>query len=217
MFARLTGARLAVILFVALAAAPASAQQAVSSGPAESQARPLSLADALQMAERQSEALRIAEAGLQRARGQLSQARSGYFPQLTATAAYQRAIQSQFQEIMKASGGGDPEPDPDPAPEPGGDDALGDIGRIFASENTVTLGIQFTQTIWTGGRLTGWEPNSARRLSWTELTPITTRCSPAASLQSPNRRWFKRNARSARHSLHTRWVRSPSSTCCARV
>lgn len=154
MFARLTGARLAVILFVALAAAPASAQQAVSSGPAESQARPLSLADALQMAERQSEALRIAEAGLQRARGQLSQARSGYFPQLTATAAYQRAIQSQFQEIMKASGGGDPEPDPDPAPEPGGDDALGDIGRIFASENTVTLGIQFTQNIWTGGRLT---------------------------------------------------------------
>jgi len=106
------------------------------------------------MAERQSEALRIAEAGLQRARGQLSQARSGYFPQLTATAAYQRAIQSQFQEIMKASGGGDPEPDPDPAPEPGGDDALGDIGRIFASENTVTLGIQFTQNIWTGGRLT---------------------------------------------------------------
>lgn len=154
MFARLTGARLAVILFVALAAAPVSAQQAVSSGPAESQARPLSLADALQMAERQSEALRIAEAGLQRARGQLSQARSGYFPQLTATAAYQRAIQSQFQEIMKASGGGDPEPDPDPAPEPGGDDALGDIGRIFASENTVTLGIQFTQNIWTGGRLT---------------------------------------------------------------
>lgn len=154
MFSRLTGARLAVILFVALAAAPVSAQQAVSSGPAESQARPLSLADALQMAERQSEALRIAEAGLQRARGQLSQARSGYFPQLTATAAYQRAIQSQFQEIMKASGGGDPEPDPDPAPEPGGDDALGDIGRIFASENTVTLGIQFTQNIWTGGRLT---------------------------------------------------------------
>lgn len=154
MFARLTGARLAVILFVALAAAPVSAQQAVSSGPAESQARPLSLADALQMAERQSEALRIAEAGLQRARGQLSQARSGYFPQLTATAAYQRAIKSQFQEIMKASGGGDPEPDPDPAPEPGGDDALGDIGRIFASENTVTLGIQFTQNIWTGGRLT---------------------------------------------------------------
>ncbi len=157
-----------------LCANPLSAQQSTSAPTARAgaaqQARPLSLAEALQLAERQSEAVRIAEAGLQRARGMRTQARSGYYPQLTATAAYQRTIQSQFQEIMKASGGGEPEPDPDPDPDPGsGDDALGDIGRIFASENTVTLGLQFTQNLWTGGRLSAMSRAASAGMRAAEL------------------------------------------------
>lgn len=147
------------------ATAPLAAQQpapadttarpaAQATAASQRQGRPLSLAEALQIAERQSEALRIAEAGLRRARGQLAQARSAYFPQLTGTIGYQRTIQSQFQEILEASGGGESEPEPDPDGESdGGSDGLGDIGRIFASENTVTLGLQLNQTLWTGGRL----------------------------------------------------------------
>ena len=103
------------------------------------------------LAERQSEAVRIAEAGLMRSRGQLAQARSGYFPQLTATAAYQRTLQSQFQKIFESV---EQEPE-EPSDPGGGGDGLEDspITQIFASENTVTLGLQFTQNLWTGGRI----------------------------------------------------------------
>jgi hypothetical protein len=74
----------------------------------------LTLADAIRMAERTSEVLRIARAATDRATGQQMQARSRLLPQVNGIASYQRAIQLQFEEITKrlgssdtTSGGGD--------------------------------------------------------------------------------------------------------------
>ncbi len=61
--------------------------------------RTLSLEDALRSAEGQSEAMKIAQAGVMRARGEQLQARSQYLPQLTGTASYQRTLKSQFEAL----------------------------------------------------------------------------------------------------------------------
>lgn len=81
--------------------------------------RSLSLEDALRMAEAQSEAVSIAKAALQRARGQSLQVRSQYFPQVTAALSYTRTLASQFEAL---SAGGEPElpPGTPPAPPSGG-------------------------------------------------------------------------------------------------
>ncbi|HET7426346.1 MAG TPA: hypothetical protein VFJ50_04855, partial [Gemmatimonadales bacterium] len=62
-------------------------------------ARPLSLDEALELAEGGSEAVGIARADIERARGERRRARSGYFPQLTGSATYQRALRSQFSVL----------------------------------------------------------------------------------------------------------------------
>lgn len=131
------------------------AQQPRPAGQPATQPRTLSLEDALSLVVRHSEAVRIAEAGERRAAGQLRQARSQLFPQLTGTASYQRTLQSQFEAISKSAGGdeGDGGEGP-PADSSGGSLADNPISRIFASENTVVLGLQGSQTIYSGGRLT---------------------------------------------------------------
>ena len=74
-------------------------------------ARTLSLDEALRMAEAQSEALRIAQAGVRRADGQLLQAKSQYLPQVSGTAGYTRTLATQFSAFNTA-------PPPVPATEP---------------------------------------------------------------------------------------------------
>jgi outer membrane protein len=137
--------------------------------------RALSLDEALTTAARKSEAVRIASAGIRRARGQQDQARSLFLPQLNATLGYQRAIQNQFQEISEsapADTGAPPPPAlcapriPEGAtPEeraaalaqatscPDAGSGFGAITSIFASPNTVTLGITGSQTLFAGGRV----------------------------------------------------------------
>ncbi|MEA3245423.1 MAG: TolC family protein [Gemmatimonadota bacterium] len=109
----------------------------------------ISLDDALRMAAGVSHTVRAAEAGVLRARGQQSQTRSQYFPQLTASAGYQRTIQSQFQEIQKrdqpANGG--------TSDSAGSSNSFGSIGKIFASPVTETITLNFSQNLFTGGRI----------------------------------------------------------------
>lgn len=62
--------------------------------------RPLSLSEAMALAENASEAVGIARSQVDRARGQQLQARSGYFPQLTGSATYTRTIRSQFSALQ---------------------------------------------------------------------------------------------------------------------
>jgi outer membrane protein len=111
----------------------------------------LSLADAVRLAENESEAVRIARTGGVRAEGQFLQARSGLFPQITGSASYQRALQLQFEEISKrlgSGGGSDTSSD-------GGGNAFADspLARVFASPNTIVLGVNGAQTLYAGGRV----------------------------------------------------------------
>ena len=115
----------------------------------------LSLADALTLAEQRSAALKIAEAGLQRAQGQRYQARAQLLPQLNGTAGYQRTLESQFQAISKSAGSSDNSGGaPDTSDNGGSDLASSPLAKIFAAPSTVTLGLQFSQNIFTAGKLT---------------------------------------------------------------
>ncbi len=106
----------------------------------------LTLADAIRLAERSSESLRIARAATDRAYGQELQARSRRLPQLTGSASYQRAIQLQFEEITKRLGSGDDESNGD-----GGGFADSPLARVFASPNTIVLGVNASQPLYSGG------------------------------------------------------------------
>ena len=79
------------------------------------QGRQLSLEEALRMAESQSEAVRIAQAGVHRARGVQLQARSQYMPQVGASFTYTRTLASQFEALADA---GPPAPPPGTPPVP---------------------------------------------------------------------------------------------------
>jgi outer membrane protein TolC len=99
--------RILITILGLAAAIPAAAQQG----------RPLSLDEALRLAESQSEGIRIAQAGVTRARGQQIQARSTYMPQVGLSAAYTRALASQFEALAA----GQPVPPPGTPPIPPND------------------------------------------------------------------------------------------------
>jgi len=64
----------------------------------------LSIGDVLGLADSASENVGIARAGIEAAGGRLTQARSGWLPQLTGSASYTRTLKSQFSSF---AGGGD--------------------------------------------------------------------------------------------------------------
>jgi outer membrane protein TolC len=127
--------------------APAAPSTAQPSAAQPSAARELSLEEAVQLGERQSESVRIARASVLRARGQQYQARSQLFPQLNTTLAYQRTLKSQFQEIGRRFS--------QPSNGTGGGDAVAEspLTRIFASPNTIIFGLTGSQNLFAGGRL----------------------------------------------------------------
>lgn len=134
-------------LLLALAAPTLASAQGAAAAPAQ-----LSIADAIRLAELRSKSLKIAEAGLSRARGQRYQARSQLLPQLNGSAAYQRTLESQFQSISAKSGssGGSS----DTASSSGSDLTDSPIAKIFAAPSTVILGLTFTQNLFTAGKVT---------------------------------------------------------------
>ncbi|HKS06067.1 MAG TPA: TolC family protein [Gemmatimonadaceae bacterium] len=134
---------LSLVLSVAAFPAATAAQQGTT---ATGGSIALSLADAVRIAERESEAVRIARAGTSRAQGQQLQANSQRFPQVVGSANYQRALQLQFEEIVKRLGGDD-------TSSSGGGFADSPLARVFASPNTMVLGISATQTLYAGGRV----------------------------------------------------------------
>src|SRR3982750_2707851 len=179
------------LLLSVVAPALAGAQQP---GAAAVRGRTLSLDEAIRLAARESEALQIARAGLYRAGGQLRQARSGYLPQLNGSLSYARALRSQFSAL--ASGGG---PDTNTAPQPQSlctpplpanptpqeraaalaqattcPSAQGiDFSRVgFGARNSWTLGLSFSQSVFSGGRVSGLNPSAlaSQRGARVELT-----------------------------------------------
>ena len=150
--------RLGAVLLLAAVSAQGNAQgNAQGAALANTGTAPVavSLADALRMAAGVSHVVRSAAAGALRARGQQSQARSQYYPQLNASAGYQRTLQSQFQEITNRDNASKK-----PATTTGGTsdtassgNSFGSISKIFSSPVTETIGLNFSQNIFTAGKL----------------------------------------------------------------
>ena len=158
---------------------------------------PMSLDEAVRAAESQSEAIRIARAGVQRAQGQQYQARSQRYPQLNGSASYTRTLASQFS----SAGGSAPAVDTTKPPAPpspcdqyllgptatdaqrlaGLEDAsrcalgsnpfssFGSLG--FGAKNQYNLGLSLSQNLFAGGRIQAQNAvaNAGRRSAEIEL------------------------------------------------
>jgi outer membrane protein len=191
------GAARAILFAGAILAAP-MVVRAQGAAPAQSQqVRAISLDEAVRTAEAQSEAIRIARAGVQRAQGQQYQARSQRLPQLNASASYTRTLASQF-DIGETSGPAVDTTKPAPPPTPcdqylrdatattperlaGLEDAsrcalgqnpfssFGNLG--FGAKNQYNAGLAFSQSIFSGGRISAQNAvaNSGRRTAEIEL------------------------------------------------
>jgi outer membrane protein TolC len=157
------------MLLLALAV-PAGAQQTPPSS------RQLSIEQALDLADRESEAVGLARSGLVQAQGERRRARSGYYPQLTGSASYSRALRSQFSALQDDGPAG---PAPEECrrfvPRPGlpieerldsiesavecasnADPFAGLSSDLpFGRENTYRIGLSFSQNLFTGGRVSG--------------------------------------------------------------
>jgi outer membrane protein TolC len=161
------------------------------------QTLPISLDEAVRAAESQSEAIRIARAGVQRAQGQQYQARSQRYPQLNGSASYTRTLASQFS----SAGGSAPAVDTTKPPAPpspcdqyllgptatdaqrlaGLEDAsrcalgsnpfssFGSLG--FGAKNQYNLGLSLSQNLFAGGRIQAQNAvaNAGRRSAEIEL------------------------------------------------
>ncbi|MGI8400422.1 MAG: TolC family protein [Gemmatimonadaceae bacterium] len=161
------------------------------------QIRSLALEEAISIAESNSETIRIARAGVQRAQGQQYQARSQRFPQLNGSAGYTRTLASQFS----STGGRAPavdttKPVPPTAPcdqyllgptattadrlaglEDASRCALGanpfsSFGNLgFGAKNQYNFGLAFSQNLFAGGRIQAQNAvaNAGRRTADIEL------------------------------------------------
>jgi outer membrane protein TolC len=158
-----------LVLIVAMTGAlvvPVAAQQV--------SARPLSLEDALGLAEGSSESVGIARAAVERARGERQRVRSGYFPQLTGSASYTRTLESQF-DIARDAAAQIPSRCLLPfTAQPGAagrldslEAAVECVSRFgaaggggfenlpFGRPNAYTFGLAFSQRLFDGGRTAG--------------------------------------------------------------
>jgi outer membrane protein TolC len=165
-----------VTLIAAILTAAVSLVQAQETQDAA--AKPLSLGEALEIAERESESVGIAQSDLSRAEGERRRARSAYFPQLTGSASYTRTLRSQFSALQGDNGGSSaPVPEECDAflPRPGlpveerldsleaavecasNADPFAGLGDDlpFGRENTYRVGLSFSQTLFSGGRVAG--------------------------------------------------------------
>jgi outer membrane protein TolC len=135
---------------------------------------PLTLERALELAEAQNEGLTIARAGIARAGGERIRARSERYPQLSASASYDRALASEFAGLFEG-GNGAPPCDPFVPPPGGGIEArlaeleravtcgatgpsvssgFGDFEELpFGRRNTYRVSLAFSQNLYSGGRI----------------------------------------------------------------
>ncbi len=188
---RALGRATAVALLVF--SSPLGAQQpAPAASWTPSAARTLSLDEAIRRGARESEELQIARAGIVRAGGLLRQARSLYLPQLSGSVAYARTLRSQFSALAAGPDTSTVAPlDPVCAPNipPTATPAQRDaalaqaqtcavtVGIDFSSVgfgalNQYSLGLGFSQSVYSGGRNSGQNAAAAagRRVAEVELT-----------------------------------------------
>ena len=142
-------------------------------------ARPLSLQEALAIATRASEELRVAEAAVRRAEGEQIRARSQYLPQIYGSLGYTRTLKSQFEGLSGGApadtGAAAPDTTPKavcapfipPTATPAERQAALDQARSCASSNPFAafenlpfgqknqwqVGVSFSQPLFSGGRI----------------------------------------------------------------
>jgi len=159
--------------------------------------RALTLEEAIRIGRVQSENIRIAKAGVERAHGGEYQARSQYFPQVGGTASYTRTLASQFSSVGSAPPVDTTKPAPPPAPcdqylrdatattderlaglEDANRCALGgnpfsSFGSLgFGAKNQYNLGLSLAQSLFAGGRIVAQNQvaKAARRSADIEVT-----------------------------------------------
>ena len=197
--ASIAGKAIGTAAIVVAIAAPAMVRAqagAISAQTTASQPRALTLDEAVRAAESQSEAIRIARAGVQRAEGQQYQARSQRLPQINGSASYTRTLASQFSSTGGGTAVDTTKPAAPPAPcdqyllgpaattaerlaglEDASRCALGEnpfssFGSLgFGAKNQYNLGLSFTQNLFAGGRIQAQNAvaNSGRRSADIEL------------------------------------------------
>jgi outer membrane protein TolC len=158
-----------VVLAAGLVITPAVAQTDSS--------RALSLEEALSLARPASEAVAIAKVGIDRARGDVTKAKSQLLPQLNGSLRYTRQIKSQFDNLLNSSAPIDttaPTSCPAFHPDPNKpfDQRINDLetavtctttvnpfagfSRLpFGRKNTYTFGLTGSQTLFDGGLIFG--------------------------------------------------------------
>ena len=166
--------RSALLLVLSLVViAPAARAQVVADSAGTRRA--LSIEEAVARALDESEAVGIARAGVLDARGQQAQARSGYFPQIGASAGYTRTLASQFSSLdSEESDTAAPAPAfcdefvPNPALSP--EERIAELELAveclstvnpfaafsdlpFGRENQWSFGLSLSQNLFTGGRV----------------------------------------------------------------
>jgi outer membrane protein len=168
-------------------------QPASTPSAAAAPARALSLDEAIRLAARESEELQVARAGIARASGQVKQARSLSLPQLSGSLAYARTLRSQFSALASPATDTASAPPLDavcapnipPNATPAQRDAalaqaqtcanvVGiDFSKVgFGAKNQYTLGLAFSQSVFSGGRNSGQQAaaSAGRRVAEVELT-----------------------------------------------
>jgi outer membrane protein TolC len=172
---------LAMLALTVGAAMSASAQQGRTAN-----VRRVSLDDALRLAEAQSEAVDIAQAGVTRATGQQYQIRSQYLPQLNGTGAYTKTLRSQFSGISFSAPADSGPPPPPALCAPNIAANATDAQRLaalaqattcqsssggfdftktgFGAANQWIFGLSLAQNIYTGGRLAGQSKAASAQL-----------------------------------------------------
>jgi outer membrane protein len=97
----------------------------------------LSLEDALRIGSGESETVWVAEAGAMRSIGSEIVSRSGFYPQVSGSAAYTRTLRSQYDGLFTSSAGGQGNP----------------LAQLpFGQKNQYTLGLSLSQFVFDGGQ-----------------------------------------------------------------
>ncbi len=121
---------------------------------------PLSLEEAMRRAGATSEQVDIAEAALQRARGEQLRARGGFFPQLAATLGYEHTLESEFDAVSVPAGG----------------EAPAFLRELpFGREHIYRAGLSASQILFAGGRLRAGAALAASARRSAELGVTTSR------------------------------------------
>jgi outer membrane protein TolC len=158
-FFRLRNALVAGFALCVCTAAPLAAQE-----PPPVPAGPLTLEQVLDLAQTRSEAVAIALAGIRRAEGEQARARSGRYPQLGASASYDRSLANEFEGVFDdVSVGG------------GSDEGGGFEDLPFGRANTWRVSLSLSQNLFSGGRLVAQDAIAAAGREAADLAVTTTR------------------------------------------